>query len=73
MNEQERRDEYFKLTGRISTLDRNGYFVFCKGIEYYQEICISICMNAAKRLRQEGCNHEATAIENVADEISDRK
>ena len=37
MNEQERRAEYCKRTGRIATSDQSGYLAFCQGIEYERD------------------------------------
>lgn len=42
-------------------------------IKIEREACAKLCDEAARRLRLNGCGHEASAIEEVADEIRKRQ
>lgn len=38
-------------------------------VKVEREACAKLCDEAARRLRLNGCGHEASAVEDVADEI----
>lgn len=50
MTEQKLRDEYFLRTSRIATLDQDGYFAFCKGMEYEREACAKVCQEIVPKV-----------------------